>query len=251
VRIAVIGTGKMGSALGAQLVHAGHQVRVGSRDAERGWRRANELHASFGGGYRDAVEGAEAVVLAVPWSAAWETLIVLGDLDGRILIDVTNPFVAGSSREQIQFPGSSGAEQLQALAPEARVVKAWNSLYSEIVRRSPDFGATPATVFVAGDDPDARKAVAGLVQDLGYEAADAGPLSAARYLEPLAGLMTSLDRASGGRTEHALKLLERPAVRRRRAQTASGTSSNRSTSTRPRSVIFRAGTTERARKARV
>lgn len=123
MRIAVIGTGKMGSALGAQLVRAGHEVRVGSRDAERGWRRAIEIHAAFGGGYRDAIEGADAVLLAVPWAAAWETLIVLGDLDGRILIDVTNPFVAGSSREQVQFPGSSGAEQLQALAPDARVLR--------------------------------------------------------------------------------------------------------------------------------
>jgi predicted dinucleotide-binding enzyme len=250
VRIAVIGTGRMGSALGAQLVRAGHEVRVGSRDAERGWQKALEIHAAFGGGYRDAVDGAEAVLLAVPWSAAWETLIVLGDLEGRILIDVTNPFVAGSSKEQIQFPGSSGAEQLQSLVPDARVVKAWNTLYSEVLRRSPAFGDTPATVFVAGDDRAAREAVAGLVQDLGYEAADAGSLSAARYLEPLAGLMTSLDRASGGRREHALRLLERPSARRR-PQTASGTSSKRSTSTRPRSVIFRAGITERARKARV
>ena len=144
MRIAVIGTGKMGSALGAQLVRAGHEVRVGSRDAERGWRRALEIHAAFGGGYRDAVEGSDAVLLAVPWAAAWETLIVLGDLDGRILIDVTNPFLAGSSKEQIQFPGSSGAEQLQALAPDARVVKAWNTLYSETIRRSPRFdGARP------------------------------------------------------------------------------------------------------------
>ena len=250
MRIAVIGTGKMGSALGAQFVRAGHEVRVGSRDAERGWRRALEIHAAFGGGYRDAVEGSDAVLLAVPWAAAWETLIVLGDLDGRILIDVTNPFLAGSSKEQIQFPGSSGAEQLQTLAPDARVVKAWNTLYSETIRRSPRFDGARPTVFVAGNDPAAREDVAGLVQDLGYEAADAGSLSAARYLEPLAGLMTSLDRASGGRREHALKLLERTAVRRR-ARAANGTSPARSTPVRPPSAIFRAGITERARRARV
>jgi predicted dinucleotide-binding enzyme len=250
MRIAVIGTGRMGTALGARLVRAGHEVRVGSRVPDRGWATALEIHARFGGGQAEAAASAEAIVLAVPWSATWETLIVLGELSGVILIDVTNPFVAGSSKEQIQFPGSSGAEQLQLLVPEAYVVKAWNTLYSEVLRRSPDFAATVPTVFVAGDDPRARQVVAGLVQDIGYEAADAGPLAASRYLEPLAALMTSLDRASSGRTEHALKLLERPAVRARR-RTPTGASPKRSTSTRPRSAIFRAGITERARKARV
>lgn len=65
-----------------------------------------------------------------------------------------------------------------------------------------------ATVFVAGDDPEAKATVAGLVRDLGFDAADAGPLASARYLEPLAALMTTLDRAEPG-TLHALRLLRR------------------------------------------
>ncbi len=245
MRVAVIGTGRMGTALGAQMAAAGHDVRVGSRDPERGRGIADEIGASFGGSYLDAAAEAEAIVLAVPWSAAPDALAQIGGrLDGAILIDVTNPAVKGD----VPRPERSGAEEIEAHARGAHVVKAWNTLYSEVVRRAPGFDGTPATVFVAGDDAEAKESVVGLVRDLGYEAADAGPLSSARYLEPLAGLMTSLDRLSRGRVEHGLRLLRRPAPA---AQTASGTSSKRSTSTRPRSVILRAGITDRARNASI
>jgi NADPH-dependent F420 reductase len=209
MRIAIIGTGRMGTALARRISAAGHDVRVGSRDPERGRRKAAETRANFGGSYDEAADGAEAVILAVPWSALFETLRLLGDLDGVILVDVTNPFTEGGSTEQYELPGSSGAEALQAMVPRARVVKAWNHLYSGIVRSSPDFGGTAATVFIAGDDAKAKEVVAELARDMGYDPADAGPLSSARYLERLAGLMRTLDRVSGGGVQHALKLLRR------------------------------------------
>jgi predicted dinucleotide-binding enzyme len=174
---------------------------------------AEEMGACFGGSYCEAAHEADAILLAVPWAAVPETLNLLGDFEDAILIDITNPFKAGSNTEQLDLPGVSGAETIQALAPEARVVKAWNHVYSGVLRRSPDFDGTTPTVFVAGDDPAAKKAVAGLIFDIGYEPADAGPLSSSRYLEPLAALMTTLDRTSRGETVHALKLLRRPRVR--------------------------------------
>jgi 8-hydroxy-5-deazaflavin:NADPH oxidoreductase len=209
VRIAVIGTGRMGSALASQLAAAGHEVRLGSRDRERGRQKAEEIGAAFGGTSRAAAANAEVVVLAVPWTAVFETLGLLGDLDGTVLVDVTNPFKEGSSSEQHDLLGSSGAEQIQAFVPDARVVKAWNHIYSAVIRRSPDFGGIAATVFVAADDPHAKELVATLVKDIGYDPADAGLLASARYLEPLAGFMTTLDRLAGGEFLHALKLLRR------------------------------------------
>ena len=134
----------------------------------------------------------------MPWEAVPETLNLLGDFEDVILVDVTNPFKEGGNTDQHDFPGSSGAELIQAMAPEARVVKAWNHVYSGVLRRSTDFDGTTPTVFIAGDDLEAKKPVAGLVFDIGYEPADAGALSSARYLEPLAALMTTLDRNSGG-----------------------------------------------------
>jgi predicted dinucleotide-binding enzyme len=246
VRVAVIGTGRMGTALGERLATVGHEVRMGSRDPERGRLVAAQVGGAAGGSYAEAAAGADAVLLAVPFEAVPAALDQIGDLDGLILIDVTNPFGADGAH------GTSSAEEIQALARKARVVKAWNTLYSEVVRRSAVFEGLPATVFVAGDDPDAKAAVSGLVRDLGWDPADAGPLSAARFLEPIALLMTSLDRMSGGRYEHALKLLRREAPPRpAKAQTASGTSSKRSTSTSPRSVILSAGITDRARNASI
>ena len=205
MRVAVIGTGRMGTALGETLAAAGHDVRIGSRSRERGRETAVRIGAAFGGTCSDAADGAEALVLAVPWTAVPATLALLGDLHGRVLIDVTNPF----GDEQLE--GSSSAEELQALVPQASVVKAFNTLYSQVIRRSAVFDGTVATVLVAGDDPAAKAAVCRLVTDLGWDAVDAGPLSSSRYLEPIAPLMTTLDRLSGGRVEHAFKLLRRDA----------------------------------------
>lgn len=208
IRVAVIGTGRMGAALAGRLAATDHEVRLGSRDRERGRQRAVEVGAAFGGTCRAAAANAEVVILAVPWSAVSETLELLGDLDGTVLVDVTNPLMdAGSSEHDLL--GSSGAEQIQAAVPRARVVKAWNHIYAAVVRRSVDFGGVAATVFIAGDDPEAKELVAALVSAIGYDPADAGPLASARYLEPLAGLMTTLDRLGGGTYLHALKLLRR------------------------------------------
>lgn len=201
----------MGLALGRQLAAAGHDVRIGSRDPERGRERAASIGAAFGGSHGAAIVDAEVVVLAVPWRAVPDTLEALGTLDGRVLVDVTNPFRAGSSVDLLDYGDTSGAELIQSMAPDARVVKAWNHVYSAMLRHSPDFDGTTASVFVAGDDRDAKETVMALVADLGWEPVDAGELSSARYLEPLAALMTTLDRNSRG-TMHALRLLRRERV---------------------------------------
>jgi len=208
-RIAVIGTGRMGSALARQLAAAGHEVRVGSRDRQRGRQKATEAGAAFGGTYRTAAANADVVILAVPFGAVFDSLEQIGDLRGVVVVDVTNPF-----GEEGPAPGTSCAEQVQALVPEAKVVKAWNHLYSAVIRRSADFGGVAATVFVAGNDQEAKGLVASLARDIGYDPADAGPITSARYLEPLAALMTTLDRLAGGEYVHALKLLRRERPKR-------------------------------------
>ena len=199
----------MGLALARRLVAAGHDVRVGSRDPERGCERAAKVGAAFGGSCAAAAVDAEAIILAVPWHSVPRTLDTLGDLENVILVDTTNPFVEGSATDLCELPGPSGAELIQEMARDARVVKAWNHLYAGLLRRSVDIDGSKPTIFIAGDDSEAKELVAGLVFDTGYEPADAGELSSARYLEPLAALMTTLDRNSGGDAIHALKLLRR------------------------------------------
>lgn len=207
-RIAVIGTGRMGSALARQFAAAGHEVRIGSRDPVRGVEKAAALGADFGGTYWAAAANAEVLVLAVPFHAAFDSLAQIGDVDGVVLVDPTNPL------QEDAEPDGSCAEQIQAFVPEARVVKAWNHVYSAVVRRSAEFDGVAATLFVAGDDPGAKELVERLARDIGYDPVDAGPITSARYLEPLAALMTTLDRQAEGEYVHALKLLRR---QRRRA----------------------------------
>jgi len=211
VRIAVIGTGRMGTALARQFAAAGHEVRVGSRDPARGAEKAQAVGADFGGTYFTAAANVDVLVLAVPFHAVLHSLAQVGDVAGVVLIDPTNPLWDENAE-----PDRSCAEQIQAFVPEARVVKAWNHLYSAVVRRSAEFDGVAATLFIAGDDPEAKELVERLATDIGYDPVDAGPITSARYLEPLAALMTTLDRQAGGEYLHALKLLRRQ--RRRTAE---------------------------------
>ena len=209
MRIAVIGTGNMGTGLGRALAAAGHEVSVGSRNPERARAVAAEIGAADGAGYGEAAEGAEAVLLAVPWWDVDETLGALGSLEGKILIDITNPYLDATYSKMEEFPGSSAAEELQRKVPGARVVKAWNHVPAPVVHSSPDFDGVAATVFVCGDHGGAKQAVISLARDLGYDPVNAGPLSSARYLEALAGLVVTLGAGLGMGFDQAIALLRR------------------------------------------
>jgi 8-hydroxy-5-deazaflavin:NADPH oxidoreductase len=197
MRIAVIGAGAMGSALARRLAAAGHSVVIGSRDARRGRALAAELGAAAGESYTDAAAAAEVVLLTVPWRAVAEVVPGL-PLEGTILIDATNPYLddtfdggdAGWSTREEFPPGESGASAIQALAPRARVVKAWNHVWARAAERG--LGDVRPAVFLCGDDPQARIVVARLVEDAGYDPHDAGGLGAARWVEALTPLVIAL-----------------------------------------------------------
>ncbi len=188
MRVAVIGAGGMGGGI-ARALAPKHEVAIGSRDPERGASLAKELGAATGASYAEAAADAAVVFLTVPWAAVDETLSELGDLAGKVIVDVTNPFVGG----QLQLhEGSSDAEEIQHKVPEARVVKGWNTIFSPVVNSSPDFGGQAASVFLAGDDPEAKEIVASLARDMGYDPVDCGPLTGARDLERLLGTFGTL-----------------------------------------------------------
>jgi 8-hydroxy-5-deazaflavin:NADPH oxidoreductase len=192
MKIAVIGAGSVGGTLGRRLSELGHDVRFGVRDVTdassmtmvAGIKGKAKL-ATIG----DAVKEAELVVLATPYSANAAALSAAGRLDGKILIDVTNP-VGPGGKLALGFD-TSGAEQTAKLAPGARVYKAMNQVGFEIMA-DPKFGAARPVMFVAGDDPAGKDAVLSLVSALGFEAIDAGDLTAARLVEPFAMLWIHL-----------------------------------------------------------
>jgi hypothetical protein len=155
----------------------------------------------------DAISGTEVILFAVPWPVARESLIQLGDLTGRTLIDCTNPLLSDMSGIELGHVISAG-EQIAAWAPGAKVVKAFNCA-SVKVMLDPKFGDHRATMFYCGDDAAAKLSVRQLIEDIGFDPVDAGSLTSSRYLEPLAMLYIHLAFRQGFGSNCAFKIMKR------------------------------------------
>jgi hypothetical protein len=191
--LAIIGTGNVGSALGTRYSALGHAVVYGTRSPQSGLLR--ELVRSSGGQASAATPGEAAgrcdtVFFAVPWEAAEASLRSLGKLDGKLLIDVTNPLKVQGGREIALPVTNSAAELVQQWAPGARVVKALNTV-NFAVMADPALAGGPVSVPLSSDDVAAKAEVAALVRALGLEPIDVGPLRTARYTENMALLYVS------------------------------------------------------------
>ena len=209
MKIAIIGAGNVGQALASGWTSKGHQVIFGSRDPD-GAKAQAAVAATAGKAtaHREqaAVQAAEVVVLAVPWDATETVVKGLGDLAGKTLIDATNPI--GPGFQLAVGKDTSGAELVQQWAPNARVVKAFNSTGAENMR-NPLYNGEPTTMFICGDDAAAKSVVKGLAEDLGFAVADTGGLATARYLEPLAMVWIHLAIVQKQGRNIALKLVQR------------------------------------------
>jgi 8-hydroxy-5-deazaflavin:NADPH oxidoreductase len=184
VKVAIIGTGKMGRGFATALAST-HQVTVGSRDPDRARKVASATGATRGATYAEAAADAEVVILTVPWPAIDDTLGQLGELNQTVVIDVSWP-ARKSEREALA--GSSTAEQIQKRLPHARVVKGWNHVHARHLT-TPEVDGIAASVLLAGDDPQAKQIVFALARDMGFHPVDVGPLKATRELERLVGMM--------------------------------------------------------------
>ncbi len=183
MKIAILGSGNVGTALGDGWSAKGHNVVYGSRSPEKESDR-NRKFASIA----DAIAQSEVVVLAVPWNAV-EAVVSKHNLAGKTVIDCTNPLTS-SLELAVGFTTSAG-EIVAGLANGARVVKAFNTTGFRNMR-DPQFGAIRLTMFYAGDDDSAKQVAKQLIADIGFDPVDAGPLKSARYLEPMAVLWISL-----------------------------------------------------------
>lgn len=183
--IAVIGTGNMGGALGVKLAAAGYPVVYGSRDPARA--SVEELvertgAAAAAGTQLEAARRGDVIILAVPWEAMEEVVGNLGDVSGKVLVDVTyGAFRIAEDGYMESIEETSMTERIQSWAPEAHAVKV--SMPSQYLVDQPDLLGTPPTVMIAADDRAAKEAVARLVADIGLDPFDAGPLRLARSIE--------------------------------------------------------------------
>ena len=197
MKLTVIGAGNMGSAFVKQLTRAGHQVSVTARDAAKAGRVAAAHPGARAVPAAGAADGADAVVLATGYGDAVSALRAAGDLAGKVVIDITNPLTADSMGLTIGHD-TSAAEEIARAVPGAEVVKAFNTVFAQVLGEGPDFGGgRKVDVFVAGDTERARQTARAIAESMGFGVVDAGPLKNARYLEPVAGLNIYLGYGAG------------------------------------------------------
>jgi predicted dinucleotide-binding enzyme len=176
MKIAIIGEGNVGKALGLGLKRAGHETKFGHRDPKEP--------------VREAAEWGDVIILAVPYHASRDAAKEIGPAaDGKVLVDVTNA-IDQNGNLAVGFT-TSAAEELQKLLPKSRVVKAFNTAFSQN-QSTGRVGEEQLTSFIAGNDKMAKQVVMGLSRDIGFEPVDVGPLKSARYLEPMAMMIIEL-----------------------------------------------------------
>lgn len=196
MKVSVIGAGNMGSAFVKQLTRVGHQVLVTARDASK----AQTVAANHPGATAvdaKAAANADVIVLATGYADAPAALASLGDLKGKVVIDITNPLTADYMGLTVGHNTSAG-EEIAKAANGADVVKAFNTVFAQVLTDGANFGnGNTAPVFVAGDSERARQTAIALAESIGFRTVDAGGLKNARYLEPLAGLNIYLGYGAG------------------------------------------------------
>jgi 8-hydroxy-5-deazaflavin:NADPH oxidoreductase len=205
MNVAIIGAGNVGSALADSVTRAGHQVTITASSPDSAQQVAEQVGSRVAAGNREAVEGADVVILAVPTPNLDELLGELDDaLDGKVVVDVTNrmnPDDLGSTLD-----GTSNAERIQERAPGARVVKAFNTAFASR-QADPVVEGMPADGFLAGDDAEAKQKVSELIRSIGFRPIDAGPLVRARALEGMGTLLIMLNMQNDWSWQNAWKIV--------------------------------------------
>lgn len=209
MKVTIIGTGNVGRALGTSLGRAGHDVTFAARDAGKTRQVADELGARAAATAGEAVGAAEVVVLAVPYPALESLASEIRDgVAGKVVVDVTNPIKADYSG--LAVPAGSGAEKVASLLPEARVAKAFNTLFASI-QADPAALGTPLDGLYATDDDSAGATLAELLRSVGLRPVNVGSLAAARELEAIAWLNIRLQMTTGGDWRSSFVLVGAPA----------------------------------------
>jgi predicted dinucleotide-binding enzyme len=195
----------MGSALARALDVAGHSVTVTARNTAHAEKVAGEFNVAAAASNREAVQDADMVVLAAPSTAVAAVVEDLDDLLGEVIVvDATNP--SGVDREEILRGSGSLAEAILLLAPDTRVVKAFNTVFASRLN-DPVVDGVPLDGFYAGDDPAAKRVVADLLTEMGFRPIDTGELLTARVLELMAFLNIDLNLRNSWQWQSGWKLL--------------------------------------------
>ena len=214
MKIGILGTGDVGRALGNGFIALGHEVKMGSRDAQNekalAWASTSGINASTGT-FADAAQFGDVVVLALLWAGAENAIRLAGpeNLTGKVVIDAINPLVFEPGKGPALAIGhtDSAGEQVQRWLPAAHVVKAFN-IVGHAHMFKPDFPCGPPDMFICGNDRAAKQTVTEILKDFGWPTIDIGGIEGSRLLEPMCVLWVGYAfRTSSG--NHAFKLLRK------------------------------------------
>ncbi|MGE5379291.1 MAG: NADPH-dependent F420 reductase [Candidatus Saccharibacteria bacterium] len=192
MKVAIVGKGHAGRALGAGLEKVGHDVKYGHRDPNEPVDKA--------------AEWGDIIIMAVPYSQLENAANEVGErADGKTVIDVTNPL--GPNWELAVACKTSAAEELQQMLPDAKVVKAFNTVFAKNQSRG-KIGDEPLAAFIAGDDDEAKRTVMDIAAEMGYEPIDCGSLKCSRELESMGKQIISLGLERGMGTDIGYRLVK-------------------------------------------
>lgn len=197
--ISIIGAGNMASAIGARAIKGGNTVEVIGRDAAKSAALAKTLGSGATAGTFGAVPAGDIVILAVRFDSAVSIVSQYGDaLAGKIIVDITNPFNPSATGLAIPDDTSIAQQVAKAAPPSAQVVKAFNTLFRDVLAEG-----RALDVFMAGDDAQAKASMSAFIESLGLRPRDTGDLSMAHWLEG-AGLLTMGVARSAGKYDFSL-----------------------------------------------
>jgi len=212
MKVGIIGSGVVGQTLAAGFLKHGHQVEIGTRDPAKlkDWSAKNPGAAVKS--FAEAAAFGDLVVLAVGGEVAQQALTLIGSsaLQGKTVIDACNPIGGGPPVNGVLSfftpQNQSLMEQLQKAYPSAHFVKAFNSVGSgQMV--NPEFASGRPTMFICGNDKDAKKTVERILEQFGWDTEDMGAIEAARPIEALCMLWCIPGIGKNDWTPHAFKLL--------------------------------------------
>jgi predicted dinucleotide-binding enzyme len=214
MKVGIFGTGDVGRVLGSAMITLGHDVKMGSRESSnpkmQEWIRKSGSKAS-GGTFADAAKFGELIFLCTLWSGTENALQMAGpeNFHNKIVIDATNPLIFPPNEPPKLALGhtDSGGEQIQRWLPGAKVVKAFNTVGNAHMFK-PNFPGGPPTMFYCGNDAAAKKVVADLLTEFGWETLDTGGIDGSRLLEPMCILWVKYG-ITTGTWNHAFKLLRK------------------------------------------
>ena len=208
MRVGILGSGLMGGTLGSMFARAGHDVVFSYSHSDRKLKRLarDAQRRARAGTPAEAARDADALLLAVHWRRVNDVLRQAGDVSGKVIVSCSLPMNADDTRLVVAHT-SSGAEALAKKIRRAKIVSAFGTVPSEVLRGvfAARRRASRPSLLYCGDDDSAKAVAATLIHDVGFEPVDAGPLRIARYLEPFSLLMAQLAYEGDGGPEVAYR----------------------------------------------